>query len=60
MQQLLNLTEGCIQSENVVAELKQFLAFEKPDKEIVNLLVDKIFVHMREIYIYRDCPGRWL
>ena len=44
-EQLRSLTEGRIQSENVVAELKQFLALEKLDKDIVNLLIDKILVH---------------
>ena len=44
-EQLRNLTEGRIQSENVVAELKQFLVLEKLDGDIVNLLVDKILIH---------------
>jgi len=44
-EQLRTLTEGRTQSENVIAELKQFLALEKLDKDIVNLLIDKILVH---------------
>jgi len=44
-EQLRSLAEGRIQSENVVAELKQFLVLEKLDKDIVNLLIDKILVH---------------
>ena len=44
-EQLRNLTEGRTQSENVIAELKQFLELEKLDRDIVNLLIDKILVH---------------
>jgi len=44
-EQLRNLTEGRIQSENVVAELKQFLALEKLDGDIANLLIDRILVY---------------
>jgi len=44
-EQLRNLTEGRVRSEKVVAELKQFLVLEKLDRDIVNLLVDKILVH---------------
>jgi len=44
-EQLRNLTEGRIQSEDIVTELKQFIHLEKLDKDIVNLLIDKILVH---------------
>ena len=44
-EQLRNLTEGRIQSEKIVAELKQFLVLEKLDRDIVDLLIDKILVH---------------
>ena len=44
-EQLRNLIAGRTQSENVIAELKQFLVLEKLDKDIVNLLIDKILVH---------------
>ena len=43
--QLLTLTEGRNAAENAIAELKSFQAFEKLDKEIVYLLIDKILIH---------------
>ena len=44
-EQLKNLTTGRVQSENTISELKQFITLEKLDKDIVNLLIDKIFIH---------------
>ena len=44
-EQLRELTAGRIQSENVIAELKQFLTLEKLDRGIVDLLIDRILVH---------------
>jgi len=44
-EQLHSLTTGRVQSENTVAELKQFQSLEKLNNEIVNLLIDKILVH---------------
>ena len=43
--QLRVLTDGCNAAENAISELRSFQAFEKLDREIVYLLIDKILIH---------------
>ena len=44
-EQLHNLIESRNRTENTISELKQFQDLEKLNKDIVDLLIDKILVH---------------
>jgi len=44
-EQLYALTEGRIETENSIEELKQLRTLEKLNREIVELLIDRILIH---------------
>ena len=47
-EQLYALTEGRIETENTIDELRQLRTLEKLDREIVELLIDRILVHSED------------